>query len=39
VEGPVELPADFHGRRVHTFHVWWLRDARPEPAVPPPAAP
>jgi len=39
VEGPVELPADFHGRRVHTFHVWWLRDARPEPDVPPPAAP
>jgi hypothetical protein len=28
VEGPVELPADFRGRRVHTFRVWWLRDAR-----------
>ncbi|MCY1081428.1 ArnT family glycosyltransferase [Archangium lansingense] len=29
VEGPVELPADFHGRRVHTFLVWRLRDAKP----------
>jgi hypothetical protein len=29
VEGPVELPADFHGRRVHTFLVWRLRGARP----------
>ncbi|WP_224247368.1 ArnT family glycosyltransferase [Hyalangium gracile] len=28
VEGPVELPADFRGRRVHTFLVWRLRDAR-----------
>jgi 4-amino-4-deoxy-L-arabinose transferase-like glycosyltransferase len=28
VEGPVELPADFRGRRVHTFRVWRLRDAR-----------
>jgi hypothetical protein len=30
VEGPVELPADFRGRRVHTFRVWLLRDARSE---------
>jgi hypothetical protein len=29
VEGPVELPADFHGRRVHTFLVWRRRGARP----------
>ncbi len=29
VEGPVELPAEFQGRRVHTFSVWRLRDARP----------
>ncbi|QRK13094.1 glycosyltransferase family 39 protein [Archangium violaceum] len=29
VEGPVELPADFRGRRVHTFTVWRLRDAKP----------
>ncbi len=29
VEGPVVLPADFRGRRVHTFSVWRLRDARP----------
>ena len=28
VEGPVELPADFRGRRVHTFRVWLLRSAR-----------
>ncbi|WP_044194686.1 ArnT family glycosyltransferase [Hyalangium minutum] len=28
VEGPVELPADFRGRRVHTFRVWLLRGAR-----------
>ena len=28
VEGPVELAADFRGRRVHTFRVWWLRGAR-----------
>jgi hypothetical protein len=28
VEGPVELPSDFRGRRVHTFQVWWLRGAR-----------
>lgn len=28
VEGPVELPADFRGRRVHTFRVWRLLDAR-----------
>jgi hypothetical protein len=35
VEGPVELPAEFHGRRVHTFHVWRLRDARSEPRAPP----
>jgi 4-amino-4-deoxy-L-arabinose transferase-like glycosyltransferase len=39
VEGPVELPAEFHERRVHTFHVWWLRDARSGPPVPPPALP
>ncbi|MFL5352165.1 ArnT family glycosyltransferase [Archangium sp.] len=29
VEGPVVLPAEFHGRRVHSFSVWRLRDARP----------
>ncbi len=29
VEGPVVLPADFRGRRVHTFSVWRLRDAKP----------
>jgi 4-amino-4-deoxy-L-arabinose transferase-like glycosyltransferase len=29
MEGPVELPADFRGRRVHTFSFWRLRDARP----------
>lgn len=28
VEGPMELSADFHGRRVHTFRVWRLRGAR-----------
>jgi len=28
VEGPVELPAEFRGRRVHTFLVWRLRGAR-----------
>jgi hypothetical protein len=28
VEGPVELPSDFQGRRVHTFRVWRLRSAR-----------
>lgn len=28
VEGPVQLTSDFRGRRVHTFDVWWLRDAR-----------
>jgi hypothetical protein len=39
LEGPVELPADFRGQRVHTFHVWWLRDARSEPHAPPPATP
>ncbi|SET36423.1 ArnT family glycosyltransferase [Stigmatella erecta] len=33
LEGPVELPADFQGRRVHTFRVWRLRSARP-PDVP-----
>ncbi len=27
VEGPVELPADFRGRRLHTFQVWRLRGA------------
>lgn len=39
VEGPVELPADFRGRRVHTFHVWRLRSARSEPHVPPQGQP
>ncbi|MDC0709975.1 glycosyltransferase family 39 protein [Stigmatella sp. ncwal1] len=34
VEGPVELPADFHGRRVHTFLVWRLREARPPEGAP-----
>jgi hypothetical protein len=29
VEGPVVLPAEFRGRRLHTFFVWWLRDAKP----------
>lgn len=29
VEGPVVLPADYRGRRLHTFFVWWLRDAKP----------
>ncbi|WP_338023520.1 ArnT family glycosyltransferase [Archangium primigenium] len=29
VEGPRELTSDFRGRRVHTFLVWRLRDARP----------
>ncbi len=29
VEGPVVLPADFRGRRVHTFSAWRLRDAKP----------
>ncbi len=28
VEGPVELPADFRGRRVHTFQVWWLKERK-----------
>lgn len=28
VEGPVELPSEFQGRRVHTFRVWRLRGAR-----------
>jgi hypothetical protein len=39
VEGPVELPADFRGQRVHTFHVWRLRGARSEPHAPPPGQP
>ena len=39
VEGPVELPANFRGQRVHTFHVWWLREARSAPHAPPPALP
>jgi hypothetical protein len=39
VEGPVEVPADFHGRRVHTFRIWRLRDARVEPSAAPPSPP
>lgn len=39
VEGPVELHADFRGRRVHTFRVWRLREARPDPSAAPPASP
>ena len=29
VEGPVELPTDYQGRRVHHFTFWRLRGARP----------
>ncbi|MGZ3460838.1 MAG: glycosyltransferase family 39 protein, partial [Archangium sp.] len=29
VEGPVVLPAELHGRLVHSFSVWRLRDAKP----------
>jgi hypothetical protein len=34
VEGPVELPADFRGQRLHLFQIWWLRDARSQPHAP-----
>jgi 4-amino-4-deoxy-L-arabinose transferase-like glycosyltransferase len=29
VEGPVKLRTEYRGHYVHTFHVWWLRNARP----------
>jgi hypothetical protein len=29
VEGPVPLHTEYQGRRVNTFHVWWLKDAKP----------
>src|SRR5262249_306367 len=29
VLGPETLPADYQGRRVHTFTVWTLKDKKP----------
>jgi hypothetical protein len=28
VEGPVVMPTYYRGRHIHTFSVWWLRDAK-----------